>query len=86
MARAHLQTLRYIPRVREDDPAGLANLSRAVFGAIYVLSGSGYEQDLESGMTLEIVVDKLPHRLRSSWGMKVYKIAPKRATLKDLAV
>ena len=28
VARAHLQTLRCLPRVREEDPAGLANLCR----------------------------------------------------------
>ena len=50
----------------EYDPAGLANLSRAVFGAINVLSDSGYEQYLEPGINLETVVDKLPHRLQSS--------------------
>ena len=86
VARAHIQTLRYLLRVNEDDPAGLANLSRAVFGAIHVLSGSGYEQDVELGMTLDIVVDKLPHQLKSRWGMKVYKMAPRRATPKNLAV
>jgi hypothetical protein len=36
-------------------------------------------------MTLEHVVSRLSQRMRSNWGIKVYRMAPNRATLLDLA-
>jgi hypothetical protein len=52
---------------------------------MHALKTGGYEQDLESGMTLDHVVSRLPQRMRSNWGIKVYRMAPNRATLLDLA-
>ena len=54
-------------------------------GLPYALRAGGYEQDLEAEMTLEHVVRKLPPRMRSTLGIKVYKMTPERATLKHLA-
>jgi hypothetical protein len=51
---------------------------------MHALRTGGYQKDLESGMTLEHIVSRLPQRLRSSWGIKVYRMTPNRATLLDL--
>ena len=74
-----------LPAVKDDDPHALAKLNRTLHGAMHALRTGGYEQDLDSGMTLEHVVSRLPQRMRSTWGVKVYRIAPNRATLLDLA-
>jgi hypothetical protein len=71
--------------VKDDDPHALAKLNRTLHGAMHALNTGGYEQDLDSGMTLEHVVSRLPQRMRSTWGAKVYRMAPDRATLLDLA-
>ncbi|XP_045027085.1 uncharacterized protein LOC123470615 [Daphnia magna] len=85
VARSHLMALMNLPSIREDDSEALAKLKRTLYGAMHALRTGGYEQDLESGMTLEHVVSRLPPRMRSSWGVKVYRMTPTRATLKDLA-
>ena len=86
VARAHLRTLMSLPSVKEDDFNELSKLSRALQGAMHALVNGGYDQDLESGISLEHVVSKLPQRLRTKWGIKIYKMTPRRATLKDLAM
>ena len=85
VARAHLRGLISLPSVREDDFAGIAKLSRAIYGSMHALQTGGYEQDLQSGMVLEQIVEKLPPKLRNNWGVKLYRMMPKRATLRDLA-
>ncbi len=85
VARSHLMTLMNLPTIRDDDPHGLAKLNRTLRGAMHALKTGGCEQDLESGMTLDHVVSRLPQRMRSNWGIKVYRMAPNRATLLDLA-
>ncbi len=37
------------------------------------------------GMNLEYIASHLPQRMRSNWGIKVYRMAPNRARLLDLA-
>ncbi|KAI9555018.1 hypothetical protein GHT06_020312 [Daphnia sinensis] len=74
-----------LPSIRDDDSEALAKLNRTLHGAMHALRTGGYEQDLESGMPLEHVVSRLPPRMRGSWGVKVYRMTPTRATLKDLA-
>ncbi|KZS09232.1 Uncharacterized protein APZ42_026597 [Daphnia magna] len=85
VTRSHLMALMNLPSIRDDDSEALAKLNRTLHGAMHALSTGGYEQDLESGMTLEHVVSRLPPRMRSSWGVKVYRMTPTRAILKDLA-
>ncbi|XP_045035173.1 uncharacterized protein LOC123475975 [Daphnia magna] len=85
VARSHLMVLMNLPSIRDDDSEALAKLNRTLLGAMHALRTGGYEQDLESGMTLEHVVSRLSPRMRSSWGVKVYRMTPTRATLKDLA-
>jgi hypothetical protein len=85
VARAHLTSLMNLPTIKEDDYSDLSKFSRTLHGAMYALRNGGYEQDLEAGMTLEHVVRKLPPRMRNTWGIKVYKMTPQRATLKHLA-
>ncbi|XP_045034645.1 uncharacterized protein LOC123475716 [Daphnia magna] len=85
VARSHLMALMNLPSIRDDDSEALAKLNRILHGAMHALRTGGYEQDLESGMTLKHVVSRLPPRMRSSWGVKVYRMTPTRATLKDLA-
>ncbi len=85
VARSHLMALMNLPAVKHDDPYALAKLNRTLHGAMHALRTCGYEQDLESGMTLEHVVSRSPQRMRSTWGIKVYRMAPNRATLLDLA-
>ncbi|KAI9555924.1 hypothetical protein GHT06_018461 [Daphnia sinensis] len=85
VARSHLMALMNLPSIRDDDSEELAKLNRTLHGAMHALRTGGYEQDLESGMTLEHVVSRLPPRMRSSWGVKVYRMTPMRATLKDFA-
>ncbi|XP_045027087.1 uncharacterized protein LOC123470617 [Daphnia magna] len=85
VARSHLMALMNIPLIRDDDSEALAKLKRTLHGAMHALRTGGYEQDLESGMALEHVVSRLPPRMKSSWGVKVYRMTPTRATLKDLA-
>ena len=81
VARSHLMALMNLPTVKDDDPHALAKLNRTLHGAMHALRTGGYEQDLDSGMTLEHVVSRLPQRMRSTWGVKVYRMAPNRATL-----
>ena len=85
VARAHLTSLMNLPTLKDDDYSELGKFSRTLHGAMYALRTGGYEQDLEAGMTLEHVVRKLPPRMRSTWGIKVYRMTPERATLKHLA-
>ncbi|KZS07338.1 Uncharacterized protein APZ42_028883 [Daphnia magna] len=85
VARSHLMALMNLPSIRDDDSEALAKLNRTLLGAMHALRTCGYEQDLESGMTLEHVVSRLPPRMRSSWGVKVYRMTPTRIILKDLA-
>ena len=56
VARSHLMALMNIPAIRDDDANALAILNRTLHGAMHALRTGGYEQDLESGMTLEHVV------------------------------
>ncbi|XP_045033908.1 uncharacterized protein LOC123475368 [Daphnia magna] len=74
-----------LPSIRDDDSEALAKLNRTLHGAMHALRTGGYKQDLEPGMTLDHVVSRLPPPMRSSWGVKVYRMTPTRATLKDLA-
>ncbi|KZS02851.1 Uncharacterized protein APZ42_034559 [Daphnia magna] len=85
VTRSHLMALMHLPSIRDDDSEALAKFNRTFHGAMHALRTGGYEQDLESRMTLEHVVSHLPPRMRSSWGVKVYRMTPTRATLKDLA-
>ncbi|KZS05218.1 Uncharacterized protein APZ42_031649 [Daphnia magna] len=85
VARSHLMALMNLLSIRDDDSDALAKLNRTLHGAMHALRTGGYEQDLESGMTLEHVISRLPPRMRSSWDVKVYRMTPTRATLKDLA-
>ena len=65
VARSHLMTLMNLPTIRDDDPHGLAKLNRTLRGAMHAFKTGGCEQDLESGMTLDHVVSRLPQRMRS---------------------
>ncbi|KZS09722.1 Ninjurin C-like protein [Daphnia magna] len=85
VARSHLMALMNVPSIRDDDSEPLAKLNGTLHGAMHALRTGGYEQDLESGMTLKHVVSRLPPRMRSSWNLKGYRMTPTRATLKDLA-
>jgi hypothetical protein len=85
VARSHLMALMNLSAIRDDDPYALAKLNRTPHGAMHALRNGGYQQDLESGMTLEHIVSRLPQRMRSNWGIKVYRMTPNRATLLDLA-
>ncbi|KAI9551240.1 hypothetical protein GHT06_006727 [Daphnia sinensis] len=53
VARSHLMALMNLPSIRDDDSEALAKLNRTLHGAMHALRTGGYEQDLESGMTLE---------------------------------
>lgn len=63
----------------------ITKLTRAIYGAMHLLQSGGYEQDLDSGMVLEQIVNKLPPRMSNSWGRQLYRMLPRRATLRDLA-
>ena len=73
----------HLTAVEADESYDFVREFRGTFKEAYQLIDNYYhpEQDLESGMTLDNVVDKLPHRIKNRWGMKVYKMAPRRATL-----
>ncbi|XP_045036707.1 uncharacterized protein LOC116923391 [Daphnia magna] len=60
VARSHLMAFMNLPSIRDDDSEALAKLNRTLHGAMHALRTGGYEQDLESGMTLEHVVSRLP--------------------------
>ncbi|KZS03695.1 Uncharacterized protein APZ42_033512 [Daphnia magna] len=69
VARSHLMALMNLPSIRDDDSEALAKLNRTLHGAMHALRTGGYEQDLESGMTLEHVFSRLPSRMRNEMVM-----------------
>ncbi|KZR97510.1 Uncharacterized protein APZ42_007579, partial [Daphnia magna] len=60
VARSHLMSLMNLTSIRDDDSEALTKLNRTLHGAMHAMRTGGYEQDLESGMTLEHVVSRLP--------------------------
>ncbi|KZR99552.1 Uncharacterized protein APZ42_004535, partial [Daphnia magna] len=63
VARSHLMALINLPSVRDDDSEALAKLNRTLHGIMHTLRTGGYKRDLESGMTLEHVVSRLPSQM-----------------------
>ena len=84
VARAHLRGFLDLPPVAEHNETDLKRFTRCLRGVVSTLDSTGYGKDLNSGLTIEQVVDKLPRGLRSVWGRHVFKMLHKITTLRDL--
>ena len=84
VARVHLRSFLDIPPVAEHNATDLKRFTRSLRGVVSTLDSTGDGKDLNSGLTIEQVVDKLPRGSRSVSGRHVFKMLPKIATLRDL--
>ncbi|KZS08460.1 Uncharacterized protein APZ42_027537 [Daphnia magna] len=69
VARSHLMTLMSFTSIRDDNSQALAKLNQTIHGATHAL---------------RTMKKTLAPQVRSSWGVKVYRMTPTRATIKDL--
>jgi hypothetical protein len=84
ISRTYIQTILDLPKVTHvNDYRAIQNFSTSLRGAVSSLKNGGYENELNSGGMLEIILDKLPAEIQSNWGKKVIKTHPQLLTLQD---
>ena len=66
-----------------NDYRVILNFSTSLRGAVSSLKNGGYENELNSGWMLEIILDQLPVEIQSKVGKKVVKIHLQLLTLQD---
>ncbi|XP_045029733.1 uncharacterized protein LOC123472386 [Daphnia magna] len=84
ISRAYIRTILDLPKVPHfNDYRALLGFSTSLRGAVSSLKNGGYENELNSGGLLEIILDKLPADIQSKWGKKIVKSHPQLLTLQD---
>ena len=83
ISAAHIDTLRKLPVVKNDDSRTLYLFVEKLNAAVAALETSEYAHELRSTTLLQELLEKLPLRLRREWGDVVVSCQPRPPTLQD---
>jgi hypothetical protein len=84
ISRTYIRSILDLPKVLYfNDYRALLGFSTSLCGAVSSLKNGGYENELNSGGLLEIILDNLPADIQSKWGKKIVKLHPQFLTLQD---
>jgi len=72
--KAHMDDLRSLPTLKEDDHGALASFYQQIHGTATLLRTAGYGYEMKSSILLNQVVEKLPHHLATDWGHHIRKL------------
>ena len=86
ISKGHIDALRKLPVVKEDDSKMLREFVEKLNSAVAALMTSDYSSELYSTTLLTEILRKLPSRLRNEWGQVVIDLQPRPPNLRDFDV
>jgi len=83
--KAHMEDMKNLPVLQEDDPSALASFYQKIHGTATLLKTAGYGYEMKSSILLNYLVEKLPHHLATDWGHHVRKLLEKHKDVLESA-
>ena len=82
VSRPYIRSLIELPSVKENHSESLRSFVTKLRGGVASLKYGGYETAIDAG-TLELIIDKLPSRLKNKWGKVIVERYPNCLTIYD---